>query len=82
MTTALYTITRVYQVPAGNRLEATDRMLEALTLGVEDDFHVKDVLREPDGKPGSGVRISLTPPKGWRTLLLDQLLGRSEKTKR
>ena len=49
---AMYTIIRVYQVPADNRLQATDRMLEALTLGVEDDFHVKDVLREPDGKPG------------------------------
>jgi hypothetical protein len=72
----------VYQVPAGNRLEATDRMLEALTLGVEDDFHVKDVLRESDGTPGSGVRISLKPPKGWGSLLLDQLLGLSETTKR
>ncbi len=79
---ALYTIIRVYQVPADNRMQATDRMLEALTLGVADDFHVKDVLREPDGKPGSGVRISLKPPKGWGTLLLDQLLGRSGTTKR
>ncbi len=76
---AIYTIIRVYQVLADNRIEATDRMLEALTLGVVDDFHVKDVLREPDGKPGSGVRISLKPPKGWGTLLLDQLLGRSER---
>lgn len=72
----------MYQVPADNQLQVTDRMLEVLTLGVADDFHVKDVLREPDGKPGSGVRISLTPPKGWGTLLLDQLLGRSEITKR
>ena len=79
---ATYTIIRVYQVPADNRLQATDRMLEALTLGVEEDFHVKDVLREPDGKPGSGVRISLKPPKGWGSLLLDQLLGRAEKIKR
>ena len=61
---ALYTIIRVYQVPAENRIEATDRMLEALTLGVADDFHVRDVLREPNGKPGSGTQISLTPPKG------------------
>jgi hypothetical protein len=79
---ALYTIIRVYQVPADDRREATDRMLEALALGVADDFHVKDVLREPDGTPGSGVPISLNPPKGWGTLLLDQLLGRSETTKR
>src|SRR5512147_2666720 len=57
MTMAIYTIVRVYQVPADNRLQATDRMLEALTLGVADDLHVKDVLREPDGKPGSGTQI-------------------------
>jgi hypothetical protein len=80
MTMAIYTIVRVYQVPADNRLQATDRMLEALTLGVEDDFHVRDVLREPDAKPGT--QISLKPPKSWGTLLLDQLLGRSETTKR
>ena len=67
---ALYTILRIYQVPADNRIEATDRMLEALSLGVEKDFHVKDVLREPNGKPGSG------------TLLRDQPLGQSGKTKR
>ncbi len=79
---AIYTIIRVYQVLADNRIEATDRMLEALTLGVVDDFHVKDVLRDPNGKPGSGTQISLKPPKGWGTLLLDQLLGRSETTKR
>src|SRR5512147_935474 len=60
---ALYTILRVYQVPADNRLEATDRMLEALTLGVEDDFHVKDVLREPDGKPGSEFGSPSSRPK-------------------
>jgi hypothetical protein len=79
---ALYTIIRVYQVPADNRIQATDRMLEALSLGVEKDFHVKDILREPNGKPGSGVRVSLKPPKGWGTLLRDQLLGQSGKAKR
>src|SRR5512144_1428583 len=79
---ALFTIIRIYQVPADNRIEATDRMLEALTLGVEEDFHVKDILREPNGKQGSGVRVSLKPEKGWGTLLRDQLLGRSETTRR
>ena len=79
---ALYTIIRIYQVPADNRIEATDRMREALSLDVEEDFHVKDILREPNGKPGSGVRVSLKPEKGWGTLLRDQLLGQSGKTKR
>ena len=79
---ALYTIIRIYQVPADNRIEATDRMLEALRLGVEEDYHVKDVVREPNEKPGSGVRVSLKPEKGWGTLLRDQLLGQSGKRKR
>lgn len=57
-------------------------MLEALSLGVEKGFHVKDILREPNGKPGSGVRVSLKPEKGWGTLLRDQLLGQSGKLKR
>ena len=89
---ATYTIIRVYEVPADNRIEATNRMLEALALGVESDFHVKDIIREPEGKPGSGVealpaarlpagqgrQVSLKPPKGWGTMFLDQLLGRAE----
>jgi len=49
---AVYTIIRVYEVPAENRIQATDRMLEALVLHVEHDFHVKDIIREPGDKPG------------------------------
>jgi hypothetical protein len=44
---ALYTILRIYEVPAENRIQATDRMMEALAFHVEKDFHVKDVIREP-----------------------------------
>jgi hypothetical protein len=36
---AVYTIIRVYEVPADTRQQATDRMIEALALHVERDFH-------------------------------------------
>jgi len=75
---ASYTIIRVYEVPAGSRIEATDRMMEALAFGVEKDYHVKDIVRDPGAKPGTGAKVSLEPPKGWLVLLLDQLLGRVE----
>ncbi len=70
---AVYTIIRVYEVPADNRIEATDRMMEALELHVEKDFHVKDVLREPGERRGTWV--TLTPPPSWWTLVRRQLFG-------
>ena len=73
---ALYTIIRVYEVPASNRIEATDRMMEALALHVERDFHVKDIIRDPGAKPGQGKPVSLLPPAGWMTLLKRQLTGK------
>jgi hypothetical protein len=80
---ALYTIIRIYKVPAKDQVEATNRMMEALALNVERDYHDRDIIREPDAQPGTGVKISLDPPRGWGTILLDQLLGRTEtKTKR
>ena len=59
---ALYTIIRIYEVPAENRIEATDRMREALILHVERDFHVRDVIRDPGAKPGEGKKVDLKPP--------------------
>lgn len=73
---AVYTIIRVYQVPADNRQQATDRMIEALALHVEKDFHVKDVIREPGAKPGQGKEVKLIPPPGWLSLILQQLTGK------
>jgi hypothetical protein len=73
---ALYTIIRVYQVLADNRLQATDRMMEALAFHVEKDFHVKDIIREPGAKPGQGTPVHLAPPAGWMTLLIRQLTGK------
>ena len=75
-TMAKYTIIRVYEVPAENRIEATDRMLEALAFHVEKDFHVKDVIREPGAKPGEGKPVRLVPPAGWLTLIVRQLTGK------
>ena len=41
-------------MPADTQIQATDRMLEALMLGVEKDYHVKDIIRAPGDKPGQG----------------------------
>jgi hypothetical protein len=73
---ALFTIIRVYEVPAENKQKATDRMLEAIVLHVEKDFHVKDIIREPGAKPGQGKEIKLVPPAGCLSLILQQLTGK------
>ncbi len=70
---AVYTIIRVYEVPAQTHQQATDRMLEALVLHTENDFHVKDIIREPGAKPGQGKAVVLWPAAGWITLLREQL---------
>jgi hypothetical protein len=73
---AVYTIIRVYEVPADNQQQATDRMLEALVLHVERDYHVKDIIRAPGSKPGQGKQIDLKPPAGWLSLIVRQLSGK------
>lgn len=73
---AVFTIIRVYEVPADTKQQATDRMLEALVSHVERDFHVKDIIREPDAKPGQGKQVQLVPPAGWLTLIMQQLTGK------
>ncbi len=70
---AIFTIIRVYEVPAETRQQATDRMLEALMFHVEKDFHVKDIIREPESKPGTGTPVDLRPT-GWLTLFREQLM--------
>jgi hypothetical protein len=70
---AIYTIIRVYEVPADNRIQATERMLEALHYRVERDFHVRDYIKAPGDNPGKGRPVDLRPPKGWLTLLREQL---------
>ena len=77
---AIYTIIRVYEMPAESVQQATDRMSEAIVLHVERDFHVKDIIREPSAKPGQGKPVDLRPPAGWLALALEQLgLARRKK---
>ncbi len=76
---AVYTIIRIFEVPAESQQQATDRMLEALVLHVEKDFHVKDIVREnveKGAKPQQWNRVKLAPPAGWLTLALRQLTGK------
>jgi hypothetical protein len=73
---AVYTIIRVYEVPADSQQQATDRMMEALALHVERDFHKKDIIRDPGSKPGQGKKVDLKPPTGWLSLIARQLAGK------
>ena len=66
---ALYTIIRIYEVPANSQQEATDRMMKALWLRVERDFHARDIIREPGSKAGAGEPVSLKPSQGWMQLI-------------
>jgi hypothetical protein len=73
---AVYTIIRVYEVPADTQQQATERMMEALALHVERDFHKKDIIREPGSTPGQGTKVDLKPPAGWLSLVVRQLAGK------
>jgi hypothetical protein len=73
---AVYTIIRVYEVPADTQQQATDRMMEGLALHVERDFHKKDIIRNPGSKPGQGKKVDLKPPAGWLSLIARQLAGK------
>ena len=70
-----YKIIRIYDIPAENEYQATNRMLEALALHVEKNFHVIDIIREPGAKSGEGDVVDLTPPPGWKTLFRQQRTG-------
>ena len=72
----IFKIMRIYEVPGDDQIEATNRMMEALMLGVESDWHVTDYIKSPEDPKGKGSRVNLKPPKGWMTLVIDQLLGR------
>jgi hypothetical protein len=45
---AVFTIMRIYEIPADTRIAATERMLEALELHTEKDYHVTDIVRNKD----------------------------------
>jgi hypothetical protein len=48
-------------------------MMEALMLHTERDFHVKDIIREPESKPGTGTLVDLRPTD-WLMLFREQLV--------
>ena len=73
---ARYRIVRIYEVPADNRYQATDRMMEAIVLRTEKDYHVKDVIRLCE-KDSTLSEVQLRGPTGWWTILISQLFGRS-----
>ena len=68
----LYTIIRVYEVPADTKQQATDRMFEAILSHDENVFHVKDILREPGDEPGQGKEVDLRPAR-WLAWMREQL---------
>jgi hypothetical protein len=73
---ARFTIFRIYEVPGRNRYEATDRLMRAIELGVEKDYHVADVVRLTGDPRGRGHVVRLGPFKGWFGTLLEQIVGR------
>ena len=66
-----YTIIRVYRVPADTQREATDRFMEARELGVEADFHVRDLVKAEGSRFGRLPRKQMT----WWQAVKRQLLG-------
>jgi hypothetical protein len=73
---ARYRILRIYEVPADNRYQATNRMMEAIVLGTEKDYHVKDIVRLCE-KDAPFSKVELRPPGGWWDILMSQLFGRT-----
>jgi hypothetical protein len=73
---AVFRIIRIYEIPANHRIEATDRMLEALELGTEEDYHVTDLVREHGEKPAESHPVDLSPPARWGTIFKRQTTGK------
>jgi hypothetical protein len=74
---ALFTIMRIYEIPADDRIEATDRMLEALELGTEKDYHVRDIVRKKDETSGHWKPIALPFSTKMVTIFKRQFTGKS-----
>jgi hypothetical protein len=58
---AVFSIMRIYEVPADNRIEATDRMLDALEFHSEKDYHVTEIVRNKD---------EMSPERHWKPVVL------------
>jgi len=75
----VYKIIRIYQVPAKDQIEAGNRMMQAIALRVERDYHVMDYVKSPDDGLGKGTKVNLEAPKGWVSGFLEQLFGTASK---
>jgi hypothetical protein len=75
-----FVIMRIYEIPADDRIEATDRMLEALELGTEKDYHARDIVKKTDDDSSHFKPIDLTPPTKptakWGTIFKRQMTGK------
>jgi hypothetical protein len=58
---AVFTIMRIYEIPADNRIAATEIMLEALETHTEKDYHVTDIVRNKD---------DASPERQWKPVAL------------
>ena len=59
---SLFTIMRIYEIPADDQIEATNRMLEALEFGIEKDYHVRDIVKKTDDDTSYFKPVDLTVP--------------------
>ncbi|KJS53430.1 hypothetical protein VM98_25270 [Streptomyces rubellomurinus subsp. indigoferus] len=68
-----YTIMQIYKVSGRTQVEATDRFMEAIELGVQRDYLVRSVIRPEEGRyqPLRIVRRTT-----WWEIIWHQLLGR------
>ena len=73
-----YKIARVYEVLAKDRIEATDRLMEAIAYGDEKLFHSYDVIR-PSDDTSRPEPVRLEPPTGWMKLVREQVLGTNKR---
>jgi hypothetical protein len=75
-----FVIMCIYEIPADDRIEATDTMLEALELGVEKDYHVRDIVKKTDDDASYFKPVDLTsaakPPATMVTIFKRQLTGK------
>ncbi|MFD9978160.1 hypothetical protein ACFWZR_28355 [Streptomyces sp. NPDC059017] len=69
-----YTIIRIYRVPGDSAQEAQERFIEAVQLGVERDFHVRDYTKEAQPELQRADRARSI--RSWWVLVRQQLLGR------
>jgi hypothetical protein len=72
----VFRIIRIYEIPATDRIEATDRMLEALELHTEEDYHVTDLVREHGDTPAHSYPVDLRPPAKMVTIFKRQITGK------